>query len=287
MKQIAVISGKGGTGKTALTSSIAYLTKKRNIADCDVEAPNLSLMLDNEIIDKSLYIGGKIAKIDTDKCIRCNICRETCRFAAIDENYFIGPLKCEGCGACQFVCPENAIEMSDDETGYIYKSKFDEGIFSHAELSIGADGAGKVVTEVRKTALEDKEDKDLILIDGSPGTGCVVIASLTGCDMAIAVTEPTQSGMNDLKRVLSLVDFFNMKAYVVINKYDLNIEKTKEIEKYCSENGFEVAGKIPFDPLVNTAIKENKPVVMYEESTAGKAIKVIWNIIKNKLGGGF
>ncbi|EOD01355.1 ATP-binding protein [Caldisalinibacter kiritimatiensis] len=283
MKQIVVISGKGGTGKTTLTSSLVHLAKNRHIADCDVEAPNLSLMLESETINKELYIGGKVAKVDENKCASCGLCKKTCRFDAITEDFKVDPLKCEGCGACEYVCPHDAITMIDDETGHIFTSKTDGGIFSHAELAIGADGAGKVVTEIRKAVAQRADKDDLVIIDGSPGIGCVVIASLTGCDMAVVVTEPTQSGLSDLKRVLSLVEHFNMKAYIVINKYDINEEKTKEIEEYCSENGFEVIGKVPFDSSVNKAIKVNKPVVTFEDSDAGEEIKNVWNILNEKI----
>lgn len=280
MRQIVVISGKGGTGKTTLTSSLAFLSNNRNLADCDVEAPNLSLLLENKIIDKKLYIGGKKAQIDSEKCINCNLCYETCRFDAITEDIEIIPEKCEGCGACEYVCPQDAITMEDDETGYIYTSEVDGGIFAHAELAIGADGAGKIVTEVRKITTKKENQKDLTIIDGSPGIGCVVIASVTGCDLAVIVTEPTQSGLADLRRVLSLVNHFKIEAKVVVNKYDINMNKTKEIEEYAKKNNAIVIGKIPFDSYVNKAMKESKPVVLYDESIAGKEIKEIWNKLK-------
>lgn len=283
MKQIVVISGKGGTGKTTLTSSFAYLAKNRDIADCDVEAPNLNLILNNNPVKRELYIGGKIAYIDKEKCIECGKCRSICRFDAVKENFEINDTKCEGCGACVEVCPNEAIKLVDDETGDVITSSIEGGKFSYAQLRIGADGAGKVVTKVRQSLISDKEKPELVIIDGSPGIGCVVISSLTGCNMAVVVTEPTQSGLEDLMRVLGLVDYFRMKAYVVINKFDINLEKTKEIEDFCNENNFEVVGKIPFDPYVSKAIKESKPVVQFEESIAGKEIKKIWNIINEKI----
>ncbi len=286
MKQLVVISGKGGTGKTTLTSSLAYLSKNRNIADCDVEAPNLNLIVNNTLIDKKPYIGGKLPQIDQTKCIKCNKCKEVCRFDAIKLNegkYMVDDLKCEGCGACSYICPSGAINSFDDETGNVFTGKIDNGQFSYAELNIGADGAGKLVTEVRKAIAERTEDDNLLIIDGSPGVGCVVIASITGCDVAVLVTEPTQSGLEDLKRVLSLIEFFNIKGYVVINKYDINEEKTKEIEEYSNSNGFDVVGKIPFDSYINKAMKENKLVVEYEDSKAGNAIKDIWDILERKI----
>lgn len=283
MKQIVVISGKGGTGKTTIASSFAYLSKKRNVADCDVEAPNLNLILKGIPQNREKYIGGKKAYIDTEKCTKCGICKEYCRFDAISSDVEVSEVKCEGCGLCSIVCPSAAIKMINDETGDIITSDIPDGVFAHAELNIGADGAGKVVTEVRKAIMENSNDAQFIIIDGSPGIGCVVIASITGCNMAVMVTEPTQSGLSDLKRVLSLADFFKLKSYVIINKYDINYEKSEEIESYCKENNYEIIGKIPFDPYVSRAIKENTPIVEYNESVAGKIIRDIWNTIYSEM----
>ncbi len=283
MKQLVVISGKGGTGKTTLTSSLAYLADNRNIADCDVEAPNLNLMLNSKEIDEKEYIGGKVAKLNLEKCKKCNMCIETCRFDAISSEYEIDELKCEGCGACSYVCPSGAIDMIDDETGVVKTNEMKDGFFTYANLNIGADGAGKLVSEVRTSLKAKTKSDELIIIDGSPGIGCVVIASITGCDSAIIVTEPTQSGLEDLKRVFSLVEFFKLEGNVVINKYDINTEKTKEIEEFCNEKGIQVLGKIPFDKYINKAMKENKLVIQYKESDAGKVIKEIWEKINNKM----
>lgn len=284
MKQIVVISGKGGTGKTTVASSFAYLTENAHIADCDVEAPNMNLILNSDLISERPYIGGKIASIDKEKCINCGKCVEACRFDAIGNDFSVNEMKCEGCGGCQIVCKHDAVTMEDDETGQILKSKTSKGVFSHARLNIGADGAGKLVTEIRKEIMKDTQG-DLTIIDGSPGIGCVVIASVTGCDGAVIVTEPTQSGMEDLIRVLNLTYHFNIESFVVINKYDINPGKTKEIEEFCEENGVAVVGRIPFDSYVNQAINEGKPVVIYPDSTAGQEIRVIWDSLLKKIGG--
>ncbi|WDV44276.1 ATP-binding protein [Clostridiaceae bacterium M8S5] len=281
MKQIVVISGKGGSGKTTVTSSLVYLSKDIGIADCDVETPNLDILLKGNNVFKKKYIGGKIAKMDKEKCISCGKCKEMCRFSAISEDLDINSLSCEGCGVCEYICPESAIELIDDETGMIYLDETSKGRFVHARLEIGADGAGKVVSEVRKELqkVTHKNNND-ILIDGSPGIGCVVIASLTGCDLAVVVTEPTQSGLEDLKRVMELVDFFNIKGLVVINKFDLNTDMTEKIEEYCNYNKYEILGKIPFDKYASLAVKEGKPIVAYEKSIAAIEIFKIWKKLK-------
>lgn len=284
MKQIVVISGKGGTGKTTVASSFAYLAENVNIADCDVEAPNLNLMLENKTLSKRPYFGGKNAYIEKEKCNACGKCIEVCRFGAVKKDYTINDLKCEGCGACSIVCQVKAIRFEDEETGQIINGKTEKGVFVHSELKIGADGAGKIVTEIRKELVKEKDNK-LSIIDGSPGIGCVVIASITGCDMAVIVTEPTQSGMDDLKRVLNLTYHFDIDSYVIINKYDINKEKAKEIETFCEENQVNILGQIPFDPFVNIAIQESRPIVDFTDSEGGKTIREIWNKLYKKIGG--
>jgi len=280
MKQIVIISGKGGTGKTTISSSFSELMDKRNIADCDVEAPNLHLMFENEIINTKEYIGSQTAIIDPEKCIKCEKCLQ-CRFGAITPEIKVNPLKCEGCGLCEYVCPADAVKMVDNVTGHIYSCKIKDGYLSYAKLNIGAEGAGKVVTEVRKNSLENQGFENL-LIDGSPGIGCVVIASLTGCDYAVVVTEPTTSGLDDLSRVLELTQFFDIQSYVIINKYDINEEKTSEIIDYCKKSGFEILGKVPFDNTVNKAIQNECPIVNYD-CPAGNEIKRIWDDFYDKL----
>ncbi|PAB60418.1 ATP-binding protein [Anaeromicrobium sediminis] len=279
--QLVVISGKGGTGKTTVAASFAYLNKESIKVDCDVDASNLNIVLQGENIASSQFIGAKIAKIDKNKCIECGKCSEVCRFGAIKNNKII-ELKCEGCAACKAVCPVDAITLEDEVTGETIITKTDAGILSRAEMVVGAEGSGKLVTEVRKNAMEYRKNNELMILDGTPGIGCAVMASITGCDVALIVIEPTQSGLNDFKRILSLIDHFGVKPLACINKYDINEDMTLEIQKYCENESVEVLGKIPFDPIVQKAVNELKPVICYEDSIAGKEIKNIWENIYKK-----
>lgn len=286
MKQLAIVSGKGGTGKTTLCASLVALAKKKIVADCDVETPNLHLLLKQRVLSEKDFQGSKCAHIDSSKCSQCGKCLEVCRFEAI-KDFEVDSLKCEGCGACQYFCPQQAIRITEVVTGKTLISETGSAIFSHARLKIGADGSGKLVTEVRKNAVSwGVETGDLegpVIIDGSPGIGCVVIASITGCDAVLIVSEPTVSGKHDLARVLKLADHFGIEAYVCINKDDINLEMTEEIESFCLSQGIEVIGRIPFDPKVNAALKEGIPVVSFPDSEAAKAIRQIWGRVQGIL----
>ncbi|MCT4619294.1 MAG: ATP-binding protein [Marinisporobacter sp.] len=279
--QLVIISGKGGTGKTTVAASFAYLSEKSIKVDCDVDASNLHIILGGEDLDKKPYVGAKLAHIDPEKCIQCGACEKACRFDAI-KNFTIEPLKCEGCGACKVVCPNGAIILEDEITGDTLITKTDRGLLSRAEMVIGAEGSGKLVTQVRKNAMKHKKEDEWVIMDGTPGIGCAVMASITGCDVALIVVEPTQSGINDFKRVYELTKHFGVKAFVCINKYDINKNISTEIEKLCEREGIEVLGKIPFDPCVKSAVNALKPIVSYEESKAGQEIINIWNVFKNK-----
>lgn len=280
MKQIAVISGKGGTGKTTITGSLSSLSKDNDVimADCDVEAPNLHLIMGGKDIHEEDFYGARVAVIDPEKCIECGKCSDICKFDAIENNVVNG-LKCEGCGTCSLVCPVEAIELKDEITGKTFVTDCEGMTFSHARLDIGADGSGKLVTKVRENAVEHFRDQKFIFIDGSPGIGCVVIASITGCDAALIVTEPTLSGLADLMRVLSTCQYFGVKPYVCINKYDINPRITMEIEKFCQDEGFEMVGKVPYDEKVVEALKDLKPIVEIEDSKAGYEIKKMYGKI--------
>ncbi|QZY55730.1 ATP-binding protein [Crassaminicella profunda] len=279
--QLVIISGKGGTGKTTVAASFAYLSENSIKVDCDVDASNLHIILGGDDIEKKPYIGAKLAHIDSDKCIKCGACEKVCRFGAI-KDFRIEPLKCEGCGACKVVCPSEAIRLEDEITGDTIITQTKRGLLSRAEMVIGAEGSGKLVTQVRKTAMQHKKEDEWVMMDGTPGIGCAVMASITGCDAALIVVEPTQSGINDFERVHSLTKQFGIKAFVCINKYDINETIVFEIEKLCQREGIEVLGKIPFDPCVKTAVNDFRPIVSYEESKAGKEIINIWNAFKNK-----
>jgi MinD superfamily P-loop ATPase len=276
MKQIVFISGKGGTGKSTLVSSLSLLVKDKMLADCDVEAPNLHILLKGKVLKEDNYFGAKEAVIDPAACIKCGLCRETCRFNAINEEIEIIPMKCEGCGACTLVCPQEAIRLEKVKTGEIFVSDTQRGTFSYALLDIGAEGSGRLVTEVRKNVSDYEKDEKYALIDGSPGIGCVVIASITGADAVVVVSEPTKSGKSDLERVLGVAQHFGIPAFVCINKYNLNQEVTAEIEDFCRSEGIPVIGKIPFDPSIVKALQEFKTPIEAGNHVITNEITNIW-----------
>jgi MinD superfamily P-loop ATPase len=282
MKQITVLSGKGGTGKTTITASFAVLARNAVIVDCDVDAPDLHILLHPHIIETKEFTGSKLAVIDETKCVLCGLCREKCRFDAISEKFKVDPFACEGCGVCTFVCPVNAITLTERISGHAYISKTEYGFMAHAMLSPGESNSGKLVTLVRQNAkiLAENENSNLILIDSSPGIGCPVIASVTGVDVGIIVTEPTMSGIHDLERALQLLKHFNVPPIVCINMYDINMENTEKIVHFCEESGIEVAGKIPFNPVVTEAMVNGKPILKYApESDIAQAIRKAWKKI--------
>jgi MinD superfamily P-loop ATPase len=276
MKQITVVSGKGGTGKSTLVSSLSRLIKEKMLADCDVDAPNLHLLLDNTLLKQEDYYGATEAVIDPALCIKCGKCRTVCRFNAINERLEIMPLHCEGCGACSLVCPAGAITLETVKTGQTYVSGTEQGTFAHALLDVGAEGSGKLVTAVRKQVEAFQKDEKWLLIDGSPGIGCVVMASMTGVDAVLAVAEPTCSGLSDLERVLGVARHFQIAGFVCINKYDLNLDMTAAIENYCQKNAVPVLGKIPFDPMIVQALQEYKTPVEAGNTRFTEEIKNIW-----------
>jgi MinD superfamily P-loop ATPase len=280
MKQLTVISGKGGTGKTTLVASFASLAKgKVVIADCDVDAPDLHLILKPAIKETREFYGLKKAAIDELKCNLCGECEEHCRFGAITD-LRIDPYHCEGCRVCELVCPTGAVQMVDHLSGYAYISDTTFGTMVHADLIPGEENSGKLVAMVREMAKScaESEGKELVLIDGSPGIGCPVIASITGVDFVLVVTEPTISGVHDLERAIGTMKYFGMKSFVCINKYDLNTEAAESIEEQCSDWGIEVLGKIPFDEKVIESINCGIPVVEVK-SLAGDAIRQMWGRI--------
>jgi MinD superfamily P-loop ATPase len=279
MKQLTILSGKGGTGKTTITASFATLARNAVVADCDVDAPDLHILLHPKIVKTQEFKGSKLAVIDETICVKCGLCREKCKFNAITENFQIDPISCEGCGVCFFVCPANAIMLTERVSGRAYISETKYGFMAHALLNPGESNSGKLVTLVRQNAkmLAEKEHSDLVIIDGSPGIGCPVIASVTGVDAGLIVTEPTMSGIHDLERVLRLLGHFNVRPFVCINMHDINDENTKRIADFCGENGIEVVGKIPFNPIVTEAMVNEKPIIEYApESEVTKRIIGMW-----------
>ena len=277
MKQLTVISGKGGTGKTSIAAAFAILAENKVIADCDVDAADLHLILLPEIRKRMDFSGSKLAVMDEDKCIKCGLCEENCRFNAI-KDLKINPLKCEGCTVCEYVCPVDAIRMEDRISGEAFISDTRAGPMAHAALYTAEETSGKLVTLVRNNAriIARQENKDLIIIDGPPGIGCSVISAITGVDLVLAVTEPTLSGISDLKRVLDVADHFRIKSLVTVNKYDLNRDMADKIEEYCRSRGVEVVGRIPYDRAVTDAMIREKAVVEMENSAAAVEIKRVW-----------
>ncbi|WP_432401347.1 ATP-binding protein [Wukongibacter sp. M2B1] len=272
--QLVVVSGKGGTGKTTIASSLAHLSKARIKIDCDVDASNLHLILNGKDVEENDFSGAKVAKIDPDICVECSKCEDVCRFKAISK-YKVDELLCEGCGACYIACKFGAVSLKDEITGKTIVTKDETGFISRAEMEIGAEGSGRLVTEVRQRAAKYKNDDDLVILDGSPGIGCAVMASITGCDMALIVTEPTQSGFEDFTRILSVCKYFSLTPLVCINKFDINENITKEIEEFCNDEKIELVGKIPFDENIKRAINSMKPIVIYD-SPAANEIKKVW-----------
>ncbi len=290
MKQLVVLSGKGGTGKTTITGSLAYLAGEEAImVDCDVDAANLHLLVNYKLENREDFMGGKAIKIDNSRCNSCGLCSQLCRFDVLSVEMF--PLKnnqlipCEGCGVCARFCPKGAMTVQDIKNGQIYTSRSGQRWLVYAELDPGADASGKLVTEVRQRALaiEEKESKPYIIIDGPPGIGCPVIASLTGTDMALLVTEPTISGLHDLERILGLTESFSVKTAVCINRYDINAEISETIEKYCKQSGVEWVKRIPFDETVIKNLKMGQPVIKDETSVAGQIIREMWSQIAKSL----
>ncbi|KDR96107.1 MinD superfamily P-loop ATPase, contains an inserted ferredoxin domain [Peptoclostridium litorale DSM 5388] len=285
MKQIVVVSGKGGTGKTTIAASMAYLLQGCVKADCDVDASNLHMMFGGgEIKLNEPYYGALVASVNSEKCINCGRCMQVCRFDAVrvvGENHEIDHMECEGCGACEIVCPEGAIVLEDELTGDVKLSYSDEGWLAYADMKIGAEGSGRLVTEVRKKAAKVAGEDGIVIIDGSPGIGCSVMASITGCDIALIVTEPTQSGLSDMSRILSLIKGFNTTPLICINKWDINEEVSNQIQEFAKKQGVDVVGMIPFDETVNKAVNSLTPVVEYENSQAAEKIRDMFkDIIK-------
>jgi MinD superfamily P-loop ATPase len=294
-KEVTVISGKGGTGKTTVTASLAQLTKNKVLADNDVDAADLHLLLAPRVRDVHDFVGGTKATIDPSDCIGCGRCAEACHFNAIrfdgpandlvQHTYRIEPLACEGCGLCPLVCPTNTIKSERNVTGRWYVSGTDYGPMAHARLGIAEENSGRLVAQVRRRAAElaGELGKELILGDGPPGTGCPVIASVSGSDLVLIVTEPTVSGVHDMERVMKLAAHFGVKVAVVINKADLNAKQGERIAKLADEHGAPVIGRIPFDRAVNDALMAGKTVLDYGDSAAEKALRETWDNLQSAL----
>jgi len=285
VKQIVVISGKGGTGKTVITGALAALVENKVMADCDVDAADLHLLLQPDIKERHEFRSGKTAVIDKEKCIKCGKCLEVCRFGAISKKFIVDGVSCEGCLFCGFVCPEGAIKMEENISGAWFISDTRFGPMVHAKLGVAEENSGKLVSLVRKQAKElaEKKEADWVIVDGAPGIGCPVIASLSGVDCAVVVTEPTLSGLHDADRVINVARHFGILTKLVINKYDLNMDMTEKIQRYCKTNSIDLAGKIPFDKAVVDAMVEGKTMIEHTNGKAKREINNIWRIIREKL----
>jgi MinD superfamily P-loop ATPase len=267
VKEIVVISGKGGTGKTSLVAALASLFADKVMVDCDVDAANLHMILQPErIIRQSGFAGGKKAAIDLALCTSCGICRDMCRFDAISSDFIVDPFSCEGCGACYLFCPANAVNFSAHIAGHRYVSDTgNNGRFVFAELLPGEDNSGKLVAAVRNEARVEAAatGKRLIIIDGPPGIGCPVISSVTGTNLVIVVTEPTPAGIHDLERVIALTKHFSIRAAVVVNKSDINPSSLAAIKKYCDAGYHTFLGEIPYETAITEAQRAGKTIVDY------------------------
>lgn len=283
MKELVIISGKGGTGKTLLTASFSVLEKDSVIADCDVDTPNLHLLLKPDIISEEYYYGPKVAVLNKSKCIMCGKCMEKnlCRFHAIEEGEMpvFNSFYCRGCKVCTIVCPTCAITLEERRAGKIYKGHIEHMPVIYGQLLPGFLGSGKMVVQIKNMAknIALKEDKDLVIIDSSAGLGCNVISSLSNADFALIVTEPTLSGISDLIRILDVTDYFQIPVSVCINKCGINRENEKKIVDYCNEQGIKVSGKLSFDRELAMNNKGEIPLISSPESKLSKEIINLWH----------
>jgi MinD superfamily P-loop ATPase len=295
MKELVVISGKGGTGKTSIVASFAALAKNAVLADCDVDAADLHLILNPDVKQTTDFSGGKVASIMSEKCIGCGRCEEVCHFGAatfdgpandvVEKTYTIDPISCEGCGVCAHFCPVDAIAFEAVINGQWFVSETRFGPMVHARLGIAQENSGKLVTLIRKEAkrIATEHHRDLIVVDGSPGIGCPVIASITGADLVLVVTEPTLSGKHDLDRVAELTNHFKTPTAVCINKCDINSSITEEIKKQADSRNLTVVGEIAYDPAVTKAQIAGQSIVEYSNGNLKEQIIILWESVSGAL----
>ncbi len=295
MTELVVVSGKGGTGKTSLVGALAALSQDKVLVDCDVDAADLHLILQNNVHTTTEFIGGKRADIIDEKCTNCGDCSEYCRFNAIrheayaesttGERYWIDKHACDGCGVCVRHCPEQAIAFKEVISGEWYLSDTPYGPLVHARLGFAQANSGKLVSLLRRQArlLADKRGLDLILIDGPPGIGCPVIASITGAGYILIVTEPSMSAMHDMERLLQLTKHFRIRTGICINKSDINPVLTSQIEEFAKNEKVRILGRIPYDPSVTAAQLEGTTVVEYDVNGASESVKLLWSNLTEEL----
>ena len=296
MKELVVISGKGGTGKTSIVAAFASLAKNAVLADCDVDAADLHLVLEPKVKQTFEFSGGKQASIVTERCIGCGKCKEVCKFDAINldgpandivaKTFTVDPVSCEGCKVCVEFCPANAIEFKDAINGQWFISDTRFGTMVHAKLGIAEENSGKLVFLIRKETkrIAEEQKKDLIIVDGSPGIGCPVIASITGADLVLIITEPTLSGKHDLERVAQLAASFDIPVLVAINKFDLNSDMATQMEEDARKQNMTVVGKIRYDKAFTKAQIAKTSVVEYTSSAVSEDVKALWRNVTNALG---
>lgn len=285
IKELCVLSGKGGTGKTSLVGALAAIVPNKILVDCDVDAADLHLLLAPKVQNREAFWGGRKAVIIPELCTECGRCREVCGFEAISEDFRVDPTSCEGCSVCVHFCSFGAIDFPLARCGEWFVSETRFGPMVHAQLGAGQENSGLLVALIRGKARELAEAKGipLILADGPPGIGCPVISSLTGADGVLIITEPTLSGLHDLNRVLDLSGHFHIPGMVLINKYDLNREMTDRIETFCREKGLGVAGRLPYDPVVTEAMIQGKTIPEMNGSSLGAEISILWKKIQENL----
>lgn len=286
MKQLLILSGKGGTGKTTIAAAFIKLAGAKAYADCDVDAPNLHLVAHQASEPaRSNFFGMPKAEINADLCVKCDQCRKNCRFDAIKsgEKYKVDPFACEGCGVCEALCPEGAVSLKPAVAGELMLY-VNDSVFSTAQLRMGSGTSGKLVTEVKQQMKSVTIETEIAIIDGSPGIGCPVIASLSGADMVLVVAEPSLSGISDMERIIRTAKIFDMKIGVCVNKFDTNIENTKKIEAFCLEQSIPFTGKVPFDAEAVRAVNSGLSIVDLQ-CAAGEAVKEVFQETLRVLNG--
>ncbi len=289
MKQLVILSGKGGTGKTTVTAGLAHLAAQQHtlvLGDADVDAANLELVLAPSLKETHDFTGGKLAVIDAETCIACGQCADVCRFEAIQpgDAYHVEAISCEGCAACFYQCPVEAIQMVPNIDGQWFVSDTRYGALYHAHLFAGQENSGKLVTLIKQMARLQALDTnaDLLLVDGPPGIGCPVIAAASGADLALIVTEPTVSGAHDLDRILGTTEHFQVPAMVLLNKADLSPTRTAEIAAYCTNRDIPLIGHLPYDPAVTEKMVQGEPVTSSDGSVSA-ALRKAWDVLQTHL----
>jgi len=284
VKEVVVLSGKGGTGKTSIVGSFAVLAQNKVLVDCDVDAADLHLILRPTVKEKHEFWSGQVAFINKESCTQCGLCQDQCRFAAI-KDFDVDTISCDGCGFCSHICPAEAITMKEIMAGHWIISDTKYGSLVHARLGIVRENSGKLVALVRQQArqMAERSGADYLVTDGPPGIGCPVISSLSGANLALLVTEPTLSGIHDLERVLGVCRHLGVPTLVCINKFDINQENSHRIENYCLSQGTELSAKIPFTNTVTEAMARGLPVIEYDRNDVSHHIEGLWRVVAKSL----